>query len=1185
MKMVEKFIAGTEGFEGHPVCKTIVNKLVPVGKTREFVKEFGILEKDTARSEGALKAKALADRAHKKFLSETLERLELPVKNYLQIKRKMEEDKDKKAAEALKKEEASLRKAVSSSFASASDFDKLFTKEIFDELVPPLCSESEMETVRSFKGFYTYFTDYHMIRKRLYSADEKAGTAAFRIVNENLPLFFLGLKNLEKVKAEAPALLIQPAFAKFAALLSGAAESGAFRPGDSFIAEFNSCISGTFDERGKQVSKGMNQLVKEYMDAEKGVRLPFFKPLLKNVLADSEPLFAVASFETSSEAFSAFMAFAGKVLPAAREFASFLKRSVPSLKSVFVEEKSFEKFSFLVYGRPFAIKAALAAAEEKPASGEGATLLEIERAVRSIPENDTLPSVSAYLEKLSKISFAEKFSAARAAEGADFRRDKKRAVPLKEFLQESLDYYNALRLSSGSPDTAEGIEYETASKALEEALASIVPLYNKTRNFVTKSYKEERKIRLNFENSQLMSGWDVNYESKNKAAIFSDEASGKFYLAIFNPQKKAPEISEDPSSPFKKLCVKLLPGPNKTLPHVAFSAKGLEKYKPSEALLEKYKKGLHKKGEGFDLGFCHELIDFFKSVIARTESWKDFSFEFSPTESYGDISGFYREVDKGGYKAWLSGVSKEEVFALAEDGNAFLFEIYNRHLAGKAHGRDLPTEMFRSLFSLSSSVQLNGNAQVYWRPALSDGSVTHKKGSWLVNKTLSDGKAVSDEDWKSAYEYLNFGRPLSASAKALMDSEKLVFKKADRDIIKDRRYSEESFTLHLPLTLNWAASPLYPKAFNERVLEAFAGDPAAKILAVNRGESNLVYSVLMDKSGKMLERKSYNLVGEGGRLVDYKSKLEAKAAARDRERKDWQDVSKIRDLKDGYMSRVVAAISRSMVDNDAVLVMEDLTSEFKSSRSAIESSVYQKFETALLTKLSFLALKEREAEEPGGLMKPYQLAPKIDSLAGAGRQAGFVFFANPAYMSRIDPETGTANAFNFGSLATAAQKTAFLEGFGITAGEDYVRFDCDLGGFNSVFAGARQSMTASGSRVLWSREEKKYAAFDLSEEAGKLRSLLAGQEPTKEELGKPQVRNALLRLLSACAQMKTRVLDESLFVPAAPGKSGFEGLPSDCVTAFNLANKFRLALASEKGLWKYTVKDYVLALQTHGLAD
>ena len=53
--------------------------------------------------------------------------------------------------------------------------------------------------------------------------------------------------------------------------------------------------------------------------------------------------------------------------------------------------------------------------------------------------------------------------------------------------------------------------------------------------------------------------------------------------------------------------------------------------------------------------------------------------------------------------------------------------------------------------------------------------------------------------------------------------------------------------------------------------------------------------------------------------------------------------------------------------------MEDLNYGFKRGRFKVERQVYQKFETMLINKLAYLVDKSRAVDEPGGLLKGYQL--------------------------------------------------------------------------------------------------------------------------------------------------------------------------------------------------------------------
>jgi CRISPR-associated protein Cpf1 len=65
-----------------------------------------------------------------------------------------------------------------------------------------------------------------------------------------------------------------------------------------------------------------------------------------------------------------------------------------------------------------------------------------------------------------------------------------------------------------------------------ESLDKITPLYNKVRNYMTKKPYSEEKFKLNFENSTLLDGWDVNKEADNTAVLFRKD--NLFYLGIMN---------------------------------------------------------------------------------------------------------------------------------------------------------------------------------------------------------------------------------------------------------------------------------------------------------------------------------------------------------------------------------------------------------------------------------------------------------------------------------------------------------------------------------------------------------------------------------------------------------------------------------------------------------------------------
>jgi len=224
---------------------------------------------------------------------------------------------------------------------------------------------------------------------------------------------------------------------------------------------------------------------------------------------------------------------------------------------------------------------------------------------------------------------------------------------------------------------------------------------------------------------------------------------------------------------YKKMEYKLLPGPNKMLPKVFFSKSRIDFFKPSDDLYRNYKNGTHKKGPKFNIDHCHALIDFFKDSINKHSDWKNFNFKFSKTNSYKDISGFYREVEQQGYKITYKPILNKYIDELVEEGKLYLFKIYNKDFSLHSKGRpNLHTLYWKALFNgdnLNDVVyKLNGQAEVFFRKASikKDESVIHPANLNIENKNKLGSKK------QSQFEY---------------------------DIIKDRRYTVDKFQFHVPI--------------------------------------------------------------------------------------------------------------------------------------------------------------------------------------------------------------------------------------------------------------------------------------------------------------------------------------------------------------------------------------------------
>ncbi len=269
---------------------------------------------------------------------------------------------------------------------------------------------------------------------------------------------------------------------------------------------------------------------------------------------------------------------------------------------------------------------------------------------------------------------------------------------------------------------------------------------------------------------------------------------------------------------------------------------------------------------------------------------------------------------------------------------------------------------------------------------------------------------------------------------------------------------------------------------NDLALDYLKGNPDVKIIGIDRGERNLLYLVLMDQHGRILEQKSFNTVSG----VDYHAKLDLREKERDNARKSWSEIGQIKDLKAGYLSGIIHEIARMMVSHNAIAVLEDLNGGFKRSRTKIEKQVYQKFEHALINKLNYLIFKDSaNPQKPGGVLKGYQLTPKLDSFAAIGKQCGFLFYIPAWCTSNIDPVTGFVNLFGsewlqWKNIAQTRKFFAEFDAIRYNSADDLFEFDFDYRNFTAKGEGSqtRWTVCSVGERIESFRNPEKLNRWD-----------------------------------------------------------------------------------------------------------
>lgn len=638
--------------------------------------------------------------------------------------------------------------------------------------------------------------------------------------------------------------------------------------------------------------------------------------------------------------------------------------------------------------------------------------------------------VLGYFNKMSKLLANMSLHTITYDSGDSLIENKETALNIKKDLDDIMSIYHWLQTFIIDEVVEKDNAFYAELEDIYYELENVVTLYDRIRNYVTRKPYSTQKFKLNFASPTLASGWSRSKEFDNNAIILL--RNNKYYIAIFNvnnkPDKQIIKGSEEQrlSTDYKKMVYNLLPGPNKMLPWVFIKSNtGKRDYNPSSYILEGYEKNRHIKSSGnFDINYCHDLIDYYKACINKHPEWKNYGFKFKETTQYNDIGQFYKDVEKQGYSISWAYISEADINRLDEEGKIYLFEIYNKDLSSHSTGKDnLHTMYLKNIFSEDNlkniCIELNGNAELFYRKSSMKRNITHKKDTVLVNKTYINEAGVrvslTDEDYIKVYNYYNndYVIDVEKDKKLVEILERIGHRKNPIDIIKDKRYTEDKYFLHFPITINYGVDD---ENINAKMIEYIAKHNNMNVIGIDRGERNLIYISVINNKGNIIEQKSFNLVNN----YDYKNKLKNMEKTRDNARKNWQEIGKIKDVKNGYLSGVISKIARMVVDYNAIIVMEDLNRGFKRGRFKVERQVYQKFENMLISKLNYLVFKEKKADENGGILKGYQLTYLPKSALQIGKQCGCIFYVPAAYTSKIDPATGFINIFDFKKYSGSA---------------------------------------------------------------------------------------------------------------------------------------------------------------------
>lgn len=1102
----------------YSLSKTLRFELKPIGKTLEHIEQKGLLTQDEQRAEEYELMKGIIDRYHKAFITMCLRNCKIKVNNtddeldsleeYSSLLSKSKRDADDE--DKLEKIKENLRKQIVNAFKSGNTYGDLFKKELIKNHLPDFVTdEEEKQVVAHFCNFTTYFTGFHDNRKNMYSDEAKSTAIAYRLIHENFPRFFDNLRSFAKISESEVANRFPEIESAFSLYLNVEHIADMFHV-DYFpvvltqeqIDVYNNIIGGKTEEDGTKI-QGINEYINLYNQHHPDVKLPFLKPLYKMILSDKVALsWLPEEFENDEEMLTAINDFYKLVQPIIfgddencirhllTNIAEYNTDHIyisNDLGLTGISQQLFDQYSIF----EDAIKDELRRnVKQTPKEKRNPELLE-ER-IKNLFKKEKSFSIS-YLDSLIKDKGEDTIESYYAKLGA-FDRDGKQTVNLltqiemayiaakevldgkydninqseeaTKYIKDLLDAFKSLQhyikplLGSGEEAEKDNV-FSSQLLNVWEALDVVTPLYNKVRNWLTRKPYSTKKIKLNFENAQLLGGWDMNKEADYASVLL--RKNNQYYLAIMDKKHNhAFDIETLPSDGacFEKIDYKLLPGANKMLPKVFFSKSRINEFAPSTDIQIAYRQETHKKGKNFNLADCHRLIDFFKQSIAKHEDWSKFPFHFSDTSTYEDISGFYREVEQQGYTIGFRKISESYIYRLVDEGKLYLFQIWNKDFSDYSKGTpNMHTLYWKALFDKANLAdvvyKLNGQAEVFYRKR------SLQKENTTVHKALQPIKNKNTQNEKSTSTF-------------------------DYDIVKDRRYTVDKFHFHVPITINFKSSGR--PNINEHVLDIIRHHGIEHVIGIDRGERHLLYLSLIDLKGRIIKQMTLNEIKQqtGGNYgTNYKELLAAREGDRAEARRNWKKIENIKDLKAGYLSQVVHVIAQMMVEYNAIVVLEDLNMGFMRGRQKIERSVYEQFEHMLIDKLNFYVDKKKEACAPGGLLHGLQLANKFESFNKLGKQSGCLFYVPAWNTSKIDPVTGFVNMLDarYESVESSRRFFSRFDVIRYNEEKNWFEFTFDYNNFHAKLDGTKTQWTLCtyGSRIKTFRNPAKLNQWDNEE--------------------------------------------------------------------------------------------------------
>lgn len=1134
---------------------TLRNALLPVGQTLANLQKHGIVAADEKLEKQYQEAKLLIDDYHRYFINNNLTRIALNWEELAQSLLAFQHERNEETKAKLEKVQTAYRKQLLKAFTEDENYKYLFKKELFTKVLPAFYTDkTKLAAISSFKNFFTYFSGFNENRANIYSTEAISTAIGYRLIHENFPKFLANCEIFAVLQKLCPQVIASAETAlRQAEVISSDVKLEAYFLPNSFNAFLTQSGIDKFNNIIGELNTNINLAIQQSEDLKHSLRskraIKMFI-LYKQILSKDDDLPFIDAFENDNQLRSALQDFynhINSVGGALTKAAQLFQNSTDYQEDkIYISGKEINSLSKALYGGSNwntlreAILLTLQHEKDykKLLKDNDDTAIDKKLSKNYFSLAFLQQNADAELREKIKIYFMQQHELAVQAVTTDLTQEENFKASVKKSLDILFDYYRFAAIFKAEDSLDKDAEFYSIYDEVITQLKEIVYLYNKTRNYLTKKPFNEEKFKLNFGNAQLAGGWDANKEADYTSILLTKD--GCYYLGIMNKNHKPDldaAVTQNTVNIYHKMVYKYFPDFSKMFIKCTMvkEVKNHFQENTDDFILKTstFNRPLKITKEIYDLysteydGKKKFQIDYLRQTgdvqgyYEALNKWIAFALDFirsyastsiydiSQIEAaqYERLDTFYKDLNNIFYKISFVNLDAEQLDKWVEDGSLYLFKIYNKDFATGRNGtKNLHTLYLEGIFDEQNLqdvvIKLNGGAELFYRHKTKGTAAIHAKGSKLVNRTTADGQTIPEDIYQEIYLYAN-GKKDILSTEAQKYYPQAVIKTATHDIIKDRRYYEDKFFFHFPITINYKA-PDSAGTFNQDVLEYLRHNPDINIIGIDRGERNLIYITVINQQGKILFSKSFNTIsqhtGTLSKTVDYHDKLHKREQQRTEARKSWETIGKIATLKEGYLSAVIHEIAKCMIEYNAIIVMEDLNAGFKRMRGGIaEKAVYQKFEKMLIDKLNYLVFKNTPASEPGSILKGYQLSSKFESFEKMGKQNGFIFYVPAAFTSKIDPVTGFSSVFKFKDYNANTEKLkSFFTAFDtITYNpeQDVFTFSFDYDNFKTYAAMYRKKWQVSsyGLRIVHQKVDTEHFTDSFVNPTQDIKNLLHSQ--------------------------------------------------------------------------------------------